>query len=65
MTPLAFLLALAAPTSAGDLSALLARGDLVLIEDDRWHTLEYGINAATPIVEAQGLRARLQAIEPR
>lgn len=33
--------------------------------DDRWHTLEYGINAATPIVEAQGLRVRLQAVAPR
>jgi len=33
--------------------------------DDRWHTLEYGINAATPIIEAQGLRARLQAVDPR
>ncbi|MCB9780713.1 MAG: SRPBCC family protein [Alphaproteobacteria bacterium] len=33
--------------------------------DDRWHTLEYGINAATPIVEARGLRERLQTVAPR
>ena len=33
--------------------------------DDRWHSLEYGINAATPIVEAQGLRQALQARAPR
>lgn len=28
--------------------------------DDRWHTLEFGINAATPIVEAQGMRQALK-----
>lgn len=28
--------------------------------DDRWHTLEFGINAATPIVEAQGMRQALR-----